>query len=124
MDGRAANPFESGLRAACLDAGVKLEPQLRIATRGGTFVVDLGSALYRVTAEADSFEWHGGREALHRDCTRYNELVRDSWTVLRFSWEHVMFDRVWVGQLVADVIEDAKGHKSRAKQARSAPSAP
>ncbi|MEA5453361.1 hypothetical protein SPF06_01375 [Sinomonas sp. JGH33] len=123
MDGRAANPFESGLRAACLEAGVALEPQLRISTRGGTFVVDLGSALYRVTAEADSFEWHGGREALHRDCTRYNELVRDQWTVLRFSWEHVMFDRAWVGQVVADVIRGSKRHNSRGRNAKTVHSA-
>ena len=31
-----------------------------------------------------------------RDCWRYDELVIRGWTVLRFAWEHVMFDQDWV----------------------------
>ncbi len=112
MDGRAANPFESGLRAACLEAGVVLEPQMRIMTAGGPYTVDLGSDETPVVAEADSFEWHGGRDDLHRDCTRYNELVRAGRIVLRFSWEHVMFHRDWVGEVVADVARRAYRHNS------------
>jgi very-short-patch-repair endonuclease len=102
MDGRAANPFESGLRAACLEAGVVMEPQVRIKTAGGEYRVDLAK-LKRLVAEADSFEWHGGRESLHRDCARYNELVREGCTVLRFSWEHVMFEQAWIGEVISAV---------------------
>lgn len=40
--------------------------------------------------EADSFEWHGGHEALVRDARRYNKLVTEGWLVLRFTWEDVM----------------------------------
>ena len=115
MDGRAANAFESGLRAACLEAGVVMEPQVSIPTAGGAFRVDL-ARLRTLVAEADSFEWHGGREALHRDCTRYNELVRAGCTVLRFSWEHVMFERPWIGEVVSDVERRLKLHKPERKQ--------
>lgn len=45
----------------------------------------------QVVLEADSFEWHGDRGALHRDAHRYNALVAAGWLVLRFSWEEVMF---------------------------------
>ncbi|WP_138442331.1 DUF559 domain-containing protein [Sinomonas susongensis] len=117
MDGRAANAFESGLRAACIEAAVTVVPQLRIVTRGGTFVVDHASVVHRLVAEADSFEWHGGREALHRDCTRYNELVRDGWVVLRFSWEHIMFQRAWVSEVVADAANGSIRHNSKANRA-------
>ncbi len=46
--------------------------------------------------EADSFEFHRRRKALTRDCVRYNALVLRGWTVLRFSWEQVMFDHDYV----------------------------
>ncbi len=46
--------------------------------------------------EADSFEHHGTRAALVRDCGRYNDLVAAGWLVLRLPWEDVMLrpDRV------------------------------
>lgn len=122
MDGRAANAFESGLRAACLEAGVAMEPQVWIETAGGEYRVDLAK-MKRLVAEADSFEWHGGRESLHRDCTRYNELVREGCTVLRFSWEHVMFERVWIGEVVSAVDRRLKLHTSEAKAGQIVPSA-
>ncbi len=111
MDGRASNAFESGLRAACLEAGVVMEPQVWIPTARGDYRVDLAKQ-WVLVAEADSFEWHGGRDALHRDCTRYNELVRAGCTVLRFSWEHVMFERAWIGEVVSDVERRLKLHNS------------
>jgi len=46
--------------------------------------------------EADSFEFHGRRKALKNDCERYNAFVTAGWTVLRFSWEHVMFEPDYV----------------------------
>ncbi len=50
-------------------------------------LVDLGT---RVILEADSWEFHTGREAHVRDCWRYNEFVAEGWVVLRFTWWHVM----------------------------------
>lgn len=57
---------------------------------------DLADVRLEIALEADSFEWHGDRAALHRDARRYNALVAAGWLVLRFSWEEVMFhpDRV------------------------------
>ncbi|HEX7739738.1 MAG TPA: hypothetical protein VF426_08840 [Marmoricola sp.] len=91
-DGRAANPFESCLRAIALDVpGLTPQPQVPL-TVGGTYVrpdlvdVDLGIIL-----EADSHEWHNNnrRQLLH-DCRRYTAMVVAGWLVVRFAWEDVM----------------------------------
>lgn len=100
-DGRSVNPFESVLRAVVLGAGLHgFEPQLQV----GRARVDLADPRRRVALEADSFAFHGSRAALDRDCRRYDDLVAMGWTVLRFSWEQVMFDRPWVAERVHDVV--------------------
>ena len=50
--------------------------------------------------EADSFAHHGHRAALERDCRRYTELTIRGWRVLRFAWEHVMFEPEWVAACI------------------------
>jgi len=104
-DGRAANPFESVLRAIALDVpGLEVVPQVVLAH--GDFVVrpDLVDVRLRLVVEADSFEWHGSRKALTRDCARYNGLVRRRWIVLRFTWEHVMFQPEYVAAVLRDIV--------------------
>jgi very-short-patch-repair endonuclease len=66
--------------------------------------VDLADVDRRIVLEADSFEHHGERADLVRDCERYDELVACGWTVLRFSWEHVMFRPEWVAEVVARTV--------------------
>ena len=104
-DGRAANPFESGLRAIVLERGVTgFVPQQPFSTPRLRGRVDLGDPVRRIALEADSFEFHGSRSALDRDCRRYDELVRTGWLVLRFSWEQVMSDQVWLGDTVEETV--------------------
>jgi very-short-patch-repair endonuclease len=102
VDGRPANAFESCLRGIVLDAGLRtFEPQVEIELVRRRVRVDLADPGRRLVLEADSYEHHGSRDALVRDCERYDELVREGWHVLRFSWEHVMFRREWVAETVA-----------------------
>lgn len=104
---KAANPFESVLRAIALDVpGLRVEPQRYIAPRLRPDLVDED---LRVVIEADSFAWHGSRGALRNDARRYNLLVVGGWTVLRFSWEDVMFDPDYVRQVLVDVVVHANG---------------
>jgi very-short-patch-repair endonuclease len=125
-DRRAESPLESCLRAVFLDAGIAgFEPQVVI--RDGSFRVrvDLADVRRRIVAEADSFEHHGHRSALVRDCERYDELVALGWRVVRFTWEHVMFRPEWVAGLVQSVAAQPLargigGQKSSSGQARSA----
>lgn len=95
-DGRAANPFESVLRALCITEGLHLIPQLQIADLGLYAVVDLGDPDAKLVVEADGFEFHGTREGLRRDTRRYTELVIHGWTVLRYCFEDVMYRPDWV----------------------------
>jgi very-short-patch-repair endonuclease len=104
VDARSANAFESALRGSLIEGGIKLTPQVTIATAAGEFRVDLADERRRTAIEADSHAWHGSRAALSRDCRRYDELVRVGWTVLRFSWEQVMFDQAWVVGVVRGVL--------------------
>ena len=90
-DGRAANPFESVLRAIVIDIkGLDVVPQWPITAPGFFARPDLVDESSRLVLEADSHTWHSSRQALRRDCRRYNELVLLGWTVLRFTWEDVM----------------------------------
>ena len=98
---KAANPFESALRAVVITAGLDgFVPQLLICENNVNYRVDLGDPLRRLVAEADSFEFHGSPSALERDCRRYDELVSRGWLVLRFSWWQVLFDPEWVREML------------------------
>jgi very-short-patch-repair endonuclease len=93
----AANPFESVLRAIALDVpGLRVSPQEWIEEHGFRGRPDLVDRDRRLVLEAESFEFHGGRKELKRDCERYNALVVRGWTVARFAWEHVMFEQDYV----------------------------
>ncbi|MGG5259707.1 type IV toxin-antitoxin system AbiEi family antitoxin domain-containing protein [Phycicoccus avicenniae] len=94
-DGRAANPFESVLRALALEVGLVLTPQLVIAEPGLFAVVDLGSEELRLAVEADGFETHGTRRGLRKDCRRHTELAVHAWSSLRYVYEDVMFEQEW-----------------------------
>ncbi len=95
--GKADNPFESVLRAIALGVpGLALEPQVVISEEGFTGRPDLVDVGRRLVVEADSFEFHGRRQALTRDCVRYNALTLRGWLVLRFTWEQVMFEPDYV----------------------------
>ncbi len=108
----AANPFESALRGIASDVpGLNVRPQVPVFS--GTHSLgrpDLVDDELGIIVEADSFEWHGGRAALRRDCRRYDSFVAAGWLVLRFAWEDVMFDACWVREiLVAVVHQRAEG---------------
>lgn len=103
----AANGFESAARAILIAGGVTgFVPQLEIR-QGGRLLgrVDLGHPGLRIVIECDSFQHHGHRSALAYDCRRYSELAAAGWIVLRFAWEHVMFEPEWVLATVKAAIE-------------------
>ncbi|WP_344047004.1 hypothetical protein [Nocardioides panacihumi] len=97
-DGRAANPFESVLRAHAVEAGLGVVPQWEICVDGAIHHVDLADPVRGVVLEADSWEFHSGKEAFERDCRRYNRLVLAGWIVLRYTWRQVMLGGGWVVQ--------------------------
>ena len=105
-DGRAANPFESVLRAIALQIpDLAVVPQVRI-DRNGRWVgrVDLADVDLKIVLEADSYEFHGEGELFEKDCVRYDELVADGWLVLRFPWTRVMTKPDWVAEMIGAAV--------------------
>lgn len=117
-DGRAESGLESMLRAIFVDHRIRsFTPQYVIRDDSGFVArVDLAHPVRRLVAEADSFQHHGHRTALVRDCERYDELFVRGWGVLRFAWEHVMFRPDWV----AAIVKAAVGRSSRANMRNAA----
>ena len=108
-DAKAANPFESVLRAITIEAGLRFEAQYPIEVTGATLHPDLADLEARVILEADSWEFHTGREAHVRDCWRYNEFVAEGWLVLRFTWWHVMEQPDYVLDVLSRVYRQPFG---------------
>lgn len=101
-DPRAANPFESCLRAIALDVpGLTVEPQYDVDGIGRADLVD---PALRLVLEADSYEFHSDERAFRHDLRRYNEMVRRGWRVLRFCWEDVIHRPEQVRAVLLDMI--------------------
>lgn len=108
--GRAANPFESVLRAIALDVpGLDPRPQVGIAVGAGERVTpDLVDVSLGIVLEADSHEFHTGRGQLVTDCWRYDELVLGGWDVYRFTYEHVMHRQAWTRSVMERAVAKAR----------------
>lgn len=87
----AANPFESVLRAILVEAGVDVVPQWQTTIGGMTCHPDLADPFHALAIEANSWTHHASKDDHDADCRRYNALVVGGWTVLRFTWDQVMF---------------------------------
>ncbi len=104
-DRRSSGPFESVLRAICLDVpGLSVVPQQCVAEPGLFAIVDLADLELRLAIEADSFGFHASRSRFAEDCRRYDELVAYGWTVLRFSWDDVMRRPQWVADVLSRAV--------------------
>ncbi len=110
-DGRAQNPFESVLRAFCIEAGLAVTPQAALDLGTGVVHPDLVCREHAAVFEADSWTHHASRSSHKRDCARYNALVLAGWRVFRFTWEQVMLEPAyvaWVLSRVARRVEQAE----------------
>lgn len=104
--GLAANPFESVLRALCLQAGLQVQAQVAIYRDDGPHrwflgrpdLVDVGR---RLIFEADSYQYHGGRDAFSRDCRRYNNFQLCDFRCFRLPW----LDTIRHQHRVTDLLE-------------------
>lgn len=101
----AANAFESVLRALALEAGLAVVPQALVDLGDRSVRPDLVDRERRVVLEADSWEFHAGKDAFQRDCRRYTDLVVAGWTVLRFTWWQVMHEPDWVRACLRQIVQ-------------------
>lgn len=101
----SANAFESVTRAICHSVpGLQVEPQVIISSPHVWARPDLVDRDLRVAVECESYEWHGDRAGFRKDVRRYTLLVAAGWTVLRFTWEDVMFRPDWVQDVLCRVV--------------------
>ncbi|HWM01494.1 MAG TPA: DUF559 domain-containing protein [Actinophytocola sp.] len=104
-DGRAANPFESVLRAIALEfPELRVVPQMPVATAGLTYHPDLVDERRRIVIEAESWGWHADQQTHSRDCVRFTLLTAAGWRVLRFTWEQVMHSPGFVRRVLAQMV--------------------
>jgi very-short-patch-repair endonuclease len=107
-DARADNPFESCLRAICLDVpGLSVEPQVELPGIGRADLVDRE---LRLVVEAESLAFHNSEQSFRRDIRRYTAMVRAQWRVLRFVWEDVMFRQDYVREVLLDLVVGGRPH--------------
>ncbi|HYN66912.1 MAG TPA: DUF559 domain-containing protein [Ornithinibacter sp.] len=118
-DARAANPFESVLRALTIEEGFELTPQLELSAPGMYAVVDLGSEELRLAVEADGFEHHGTRKGLRKDCRRHTEFAVFDYSSLRFAYEDVMYEPMWVRWALRTWRDVREGRATEAPPLRS-----
>jgi very-short-patch-repair endonuclease len=92
---RASAPTDSALEtraaAALAKAGlvgmVKQHPVTR--PDGSLARIDLAFPHFKIAVEVESYRWHSGRQAWHRDLARRNDLIALGWTVLHVTKEDV-----------------------------------
>jgi very-short-patch-repair endonuclease len=105
---RAANPFESVLRAIALEFPLDLTPQTPVVVGGQTYVPDLVDTTRKLVLEADSWRFHASQQGHARDCRRYNALALGGWLVLRFTWDQVMHSPDYVRQVLAEAVSASR----------------
>lgn len=117
-DGRAANAFESALRAIALGVeDLSVVPQVPIRGPGFLGRPDLVDERLGIVLEADSFEWHGDRAGLVRDARRYNRFAVAGWLVLRFTWEDVILHPHEVARMLAAAVAQRTERECRCRSA-------
>ncbi len=107
LDPLSGSVLESLLRVLLIQAGLpKPLSQIEIRSEFGRLIarVDLCWPDRRLVVEADGFAFHSDRTAYRRDRQRMNELARQGWRVLRFTWEDVMGRPDYVVSLVRQCL--------------------
>lgn len=108
VDGRAESPSETVVRLVLVEGGLAPdELQLRVCDRDGRVIarLDMGWRRRKVGLEVDSGE-HDRPEALYRDRSRQNDLVRLGWTILRVTVQDAWNRPGYVQSLVRGALND------------------
>lgn len=110
-DERAANPFESVLRAIAREVDeLDVVPQQPVPTSGLTYHPDLVDVARGIVIEADSWEFHTDPQTWSRDCVRHTLISARGWLVLRFTWAQVMDSPAYVRSALEEVVRTRVNH--------------
>lgn len=87
LDKRSGSVLESLFRVLVVLAGLPAPVAQHLIEGVGR--VDFAWLQQRVVVELDGFAFHSDRASYRNDRARMNELERQGWRVLRFTWEDV-----------------------------------
>lgn len=113
--GQAPNDsaLESELRTLMIRRGLPAPVhQHEVAIPQATIHIDLAYPDAMLAIEVDSYSWHMDRQAFERDRERDNELSLLGWTVLRFTWAMIRYERdrviALIGEHLASSVQKAR----------------
>ena len=108
-DPRAGSPQESRVRYLLVQAGLVPVPQYEVRDSAGQFVarVDLAFPAVRLAIEYDGRAVHEREDVFVHDRRRQNALVREGWTVLRFTAADLRHPAVLISQVRAQLAAAA-----------------
>ncbi|MFC7620121.1 DUF559 domain-containing protein [Microlunatus sp. GCM10028923] len=74
---------------------------------GERYPVDVVFRYRRLIIEVDGYAFHRAehREQFHRDRRKWSNLTADGWTVLHFTWDHLVYEPAWVVAKVRQAME-------------------
>lgn len=102
VDPLAESALESLFRVLVVTAGLPVPVSQHVIRGVGR--VDFAWLDRRVVVELGGFAFHSDRIAYRRDRARMNELERQGWRVLRFTWEDVRSRPAHVLQVLREVL--------------------
>ena len=111
-DGRSESPGESVLRLRCIEAGVRVVPQVEVR-QGGLLVarLDLADQASRLGLEYDGVEWHSSAEQRAHDRRRRALLAADGWTIRALTSEDVFGRARACDQIIRQAAAKARGDR-------------
>jgi hypothetical protein len=78
-------------------------PELEVrAGENGEYRLDYAYRPIKLAVEVDGYVWHWSPEHLQRDHFRRNQLQRNGWVVLVYTWRDVVNESSRVGREIAD----------------------
>ena len=106
-DGRSESTLETLIRLHLVRAGIPPETlQFKVYNERGREIarLDMAWPSLKLALEADGREYHDAPQALYRDRTRANDLAREGWTTVRFTWVDLMGHPQGIVQLVKEAL--------------------
>ena len=85
----------------CIDNDL---PRPQVNRYDGVRESDFRWPAQRLVVEVDSWTFHGGHEAFHRDRSRDRQLLRDGWRVARFTDRQILADPHAVAAEIDDLV--------------------
>lgn len=79
----------------------------RIDCAGRSYPVDVAFRRRRLILEVDGYAFHRAENTaqFHRDRAKWSNLAADGWTVLHFTWDHLVYEPEWVVAKVRQALE-------------------